>query len=127
MTKTTNDGNSTVITINDDIVAEMEQKYPEMTTEFKRIQYEQYRLFCRKQKNYGSNNISLGSSLEHASDIKFSLQGLWFRMNDKLMRYKEMIFFGSQDVVGESLQDTFQDISVYGIITQLVANKKWGK
>jgi hypothetical protein len=112
---------------NDDVVLEMEQRYPEMTAEFKRIQQEQYKLFCRKQKNYGSSNISLGSSLEKDADVKLSLQGLWFRLNDKIMRYKEMILFGSQDAVGESLQDTFQDISVYGIITQLVSNKKWGK
>jgi hypothetical protein len=38
-----------------------------------------------------------------------------------------MIMFGSQDAVGESLNDTFKDISVYGIIAQLVQSNKWGK
>ena len=108
-------------------VIEMEQKFPVMTAEFKRIQQEQYELFCAKQKNYGPDNISMGSSLEREDDRKLSLQGLFFRINDKINRYKQMIMFGSQDAVGESLNDTFKDISVYGIIAQLVQSGKWGK
>ena len=38
-----------------------------------------------------------------------------------------MIMFGAVDAVGESLEDTFKDISVYGIIAQLVRNGTWGK
>jgi hypothetical protein len=111
----------------DPIVREMEEKYPGMTDEFKRIQRDQYVLFCRKQKNYGPDNISLGTTLEREQDRRLSLQGLFFRLNDKINRYKQMIMFGSQDAVGESLEDTFKDISVYGIIAQLVQNGKWGK
>jgi hypothetical protein len=111
----------------DPIVREMEEKYPAMTDEFKKIQRDQYVLFCRKQKNYGPDNISLGTTLEREQDRKLSLQGLFFRLNDKINRYKQMIMFGSQDAVGESLEDTFKDISVYGIIAQLVQNGKWGK
>ena len=40
---------------------------------------------------------------------------------------KQMIIIGAQDNVGESLTDTYQDLSVYGIIAQIVQNKKWGK
>jgi hypothetical protein len=109
------------------VVSEMEEKFPNMTKEFKRIQQEQYELFCAKQKNYGPDNISMGSNLEREDDRKLSLQGLFFRINDKINRYKQMIMFGSQDVVGESLNDTFKDISVYGIIAQLVQSGKWGK
>jgi hypothetical protein len=108
-------------------VLEIEEKFPVMTAEFKRIQAEQYELFCRKQKNYGPDNISMGSSLEREEDRKLSLQGLFFRLNDKINRYKQMIMFGSKDAVGESLDDTFKDISVYGIIAQLVQSGKWGK
>ena len=108
-------------------ISEMEEKFPVMTAEFKRIQAEQYELFCRKQKNYGPDNISMGSSLEREEDRKLSLQGLFFRLNDKINRYKQMIMFGSKDAVGESLDDTFKDISVYGIIAQLVQSGKWGK
>lgn len=108
-------------------VLEIEEKFPVMTAEFKRIQSEQYELFCRKQLNYGPDNISMGSSLEREEDRKLSLQGLFFRINDKINRYKQMIMFGSKDAVGESLDDTFKDISVYGIIAQLVQSGKWGK
>lgn len=108
-------------------VLEIEEKFPVMTAEFKRIQAEQYELFCRKQLNYGPDNISMGSSLEREQDRKLSLQGLFFRLNDKINRYKQMIMFGSKDAVGESLDDTFKDISVYGIIAQLVQSGKWGK
>jgi hypothetical protein len=111
----------------DPIVREMEEKYPAMTDEFKKIQRDQYVLFCRKQKNYGPDNISLGTTLEREQDRKLSLQGLFFRLNDKINRYKQMIMFGSADAVGESLEDTFKDILVFGIIAQLVQNGKWGK
>lgn len=109
------------------VVKEMEEKFPVMTAEFKRIQQAQYELFCAKQSNYGPDNISMGSSLEREEDRKLSLQGLFFRLNDKINRYKQMIMFGSKDAVGESLDDTFKDISVYGIIAQLVQSGKWGK
>jgi len=108
-------------------VLEIEEKFPVMTAEFKKIQAEQYELFCRKQSNYGPDNISMGSSLEREQDRKLSLQGLFFRLNDKINRYKQMIMFGSKDAVGECLDDTFKDISVYGIIAQLVHSGKWGK
>lgn len=111
----------------DEDVREIEKKFPIMTEEFKRIQKEQYILFCKKQKNYGPDNISMGTSLERDNDKRLSLQGLFFRMNDKINRYKQMIMFGSQDAVGEPLSDTFKDISVYGIIAQLVQSGKWGK
>ena len=109
------------------VVKEMEEKFPVMTAEFKKIQQAQYELFCAKQSNYGPDNISMGSSLEREEDRKLSLQGLFFRLNDKINRYKQMIMFGSKDAVGESLDDTFKDISVYGIIAQLVQSGKWGK
>ena len=110
-----------------DTVRQMEEKFPVMTAEFKRIQQAQYELFCAKQSNYGPDNISMGSTLEKEDDRKLSLQGLFFRINDKINRYKQMIMFGSKDAVGESLDDTFKDISVYGIIAQLVQSGKWGK
>jgi hypothetical protein len=109
------------------VIAEMEKKFPIMTEEFKTIQRIQYELFCAKQSNYGPDNISLGTNLEREQDRVLSLQGLFFRLNDKINRYKQMIMFGSKDAVGESLDDTFKDISVYGIIAQLVQSGKWGK
>ena len=98
-----------------------------MTDEFKRIMFTQYELFCLKQSNYGPNNISVGTKLETAEDTKLSLTGLWFRMNDKIQRLKQLVVLSKEDSVGESIEDTFQDLSVYGIIAQIVSNGKWAK
>tara|TARA_R110002050_G_scaffold233486_1_gene369361 strand:+ start:246 stop:674 length:429 start_codon:yes stop_codon:yes gene_type:complete len=104
-----------------------EEHYPATCNEFKKIMKDQYEMFCKKQKNYGPSNISVGTNLETNDDIKLSLTGLWFRMNDKIQRLKQLIVLGHKDEVGESEQDTFQDLSIYGIIAQIVTAKKWGK
>jgi len=112
---------------NPDIVEKMEKEWPEMTDEFKRIMFTQYELFCKKQANYGPDNISVGTNLSTDDDVKISLTGLWFRMNDKIQRLKQMVVQGKKDEVGEAIEDSYQDLSVYGIIAQIVNNKKWGK
>jgi len=104
-----------------------EEKYPETTKEFKKIMREQYDLFCRKQLNYGPENISVGTKCETQEEQKLSLTGLWFRMNDKINRLKQLVLLGNEDLVGESVQDTYSDVSVYGIIAQIVSRGKWGK
>jgi hypothetical protein len=104
-----------------------ESTYPVMMDEYKRIMWEQYETFCKKQRNYGPGNISVGTDLKTKDDIKLSLTGLFFRLNDKIQRSKQLVVFGQPDEVGESIQDTFADLSVYGIIAQLVQNGKWGK
>jgi len=114
-------------TTSDPVILEMEAKYPEMTREFKKIMREQYELFCKKQSNYGPDNISLGKDLTKPEDIKLSQMGLFFRMNDKIQRVKQMVLLNAQDNVGEALDDTYQDLSTYSIIAQLVKKGKWGK
>lgn len=108
-------------------VKQVEEMYPEMTDEFKAIMFTQYELFCKKQLNYGPSNISVGTSLQTTDDVKLSLTGLWFRMNDKINRLKQLVVLGHSDKVGESINDTYQDLSVYGIIAQIVSNGKWAK
>jgi len=102
-----------------------ETNYPEMTTEYKKIMMEQYILFCKKHRNYGTGNINVGTNLETSGDVKLALTGLWFRLNDKIQRLKNLVVLGEPDTVGESLTDTFQDLSVYGIIAQIVQQKKF--
>ena len=104
-----------------------ERMYPNTTNEFKKIQEEMYETFCKKQRNYGPDNISVGSNLETDDEIKISLTGLWFRMNDKIQRLKQLVVLGQPDEVGENIQDTYEDMSVYGIIAQIVQRKKWAK
>jgi hypothetical protein len=104
-----------------------EETYPQTCAEFKKIQVEMYETFCKKQRNYGPGNISVGTSLETKDDVKLSLTGLWFRINDKVQRLKQLVVLGQPDEVGESIQDTYEDLSVYGIIAQIVQRGKWAK
>jgi hypothetical protein len=104
-----------------------EEKFPQMTQEFKKIQEEMYETFCKKQMNYGPTNISVGTNLQTDDDVKLSLTGIWFRINDKVQRLKQLVVLSYRDEVGESIQDTFQDLSVYGIISQLDSRGKWAK
>ena len=104
-----------------------EETYPQTCAEFKKIQAEMYETFCKKQRIYGPGNISVGTSLETKEDIKLSLTGLWFRVNDKVQRLKQLVVLGQPDEVGEPIQDTYEDLSVYGIIAQIVQRGKWAK
>ena len=102
-----------------------EKNYPEMTTEYKKIMMNQYIIFCKKHRNYGTGNINVGTNLETDGDVKLALTGLWFRLNDKIQRLKNLVVLGEPDTVGEAIDDTFQDLSVYGIIAQIVKQKKF--
>lgn len=108
-------------------VFEMEEKYPTMTERFKKLQAEQYILFCSKQKDYGSQNISVGTKLENDEEVQMSLYGIWFRMHDKIQRAKNLIMTSESAVENESLEDAFLDLSNYGIMATLVKEKIWGK
>jgi hypothetical protein len=111
-----------------DIVKYMEHKYPEMTTEFLTIQQEQYELFLRKQHDYGPQNVAVGSLLKTKEDIKLSLLGLWFRIQDKTERIKTLLMReDGNSVQDEPVVDSFNDISVYGIMAQVVSRSKWAK
>ena len=112
----------------DNVVALMEKEWPEMTTEFKRLQREQYELFCHKQHDYGPGNISVGTQLKTKEEINLSLTGLWFRMNDKLQRVKTLLMTGRKSAVqDEPLEDAYLDVSNYGIMATIVGRGKWGK
>ena len=104
-----------------------EEKYPQTTKEFKKILDEMYVTFCKKQRNYGPGNISVGSNLETEDDKKIALTGLWFRKNDKIQRLLQLVVKGQPDEVGENIQDTYEDLSVYGIISQIDQRGKWAK
>jgi len=109
-------------------IKQLEIDYPEMTSEFRRIQSEQYNLFCRKQHDYGPGNIAVGTQLATKEEIKLSLTGLWFRMNDKIQRLKNMLMNSRESAVkDEPIEDSFMDVSIYGIMAMIVTNGKWGK
>jgi len=111
-----------------DIVSMMEEEWPQMTAEFRRLQREQYELFLHKQHDYGPGNISVGTQLQTPEEIQLSLTGLWFRMNDKIQRLKNLLMSGRENAVeNEPMEDAFLDVSNYGIMATVVKNGKWGK
>ena len=111
-----------------DVIEKMEEEWPIMTAEFKNIQKEQYELFLHKQHDYGPGNISVGTFLVTPEEIKLSLTGLWFRMNDKLQRVKTLLLGDKKSAVkDEPLEDAYLDVSNYGILATIVGRNKWGK
>ena len=112
----------------ENIITMMDKEWPEMTAEFRRLQREQYELFLHKQHDYGPGNISVGTMLQTPEEVKLSLTGLWFRMNDKLQRVKTLLMTGRESAVkDEPLEDAYLDVSNYGIMATIVKNGKWGK
>ena len=111
-----------------DIVTLMEEEWPQMTSEFRRLQREQYELFLHKQHDYGPGNISVGSQLQTPEEVKLSLTGLWFRMNDKIQRLKTLLMGDKEAAVDdEPMEDAYLDVSNYGIMAVIVSRGKWGK
>ena len=96
-----------------------EEKYPQTTQEFKNILDEMYETFVR---NKGiRSGISVGTPLETEDDIVIPY--IWFRKNDKIQRLLQLVVKGQPDEVGENIQDTYEDLSVYGVISQIVQRK----
>jgi len=110
------------------VVTLMEEEWPQMTAEFRRLQREQYELFLHKQHDYGPGNISVGTQLQTKEEVRLSLIGLFFRMNDKIQRIKTLLLNDRKSAVkDEPIDDAFLDVSNYGIMATIVKNGKWGK
>jgi len=105
----------------------IEQQYPETAKEFQRLQFEQWVLFCKKQMDYGPSNISMGTQLDTEGEKRLSLTALIVRINDKVQRLLNLIVKNNREAQNEPSMDAFKDLSVYGIIAQIVKNGKWGK
>ena len=110
-----------------DAISYIEQEYPETAKEFQKIQYEQWSTFCKKQMDYGPSNIAMGTALKTKEDRRLSLIGLIVRINDKIQRLMNLVVKHNRDAQNEPVMDAFKDLSVYGIIAQIVDNGKWGK
>ena len=109
------------------IVKEIESSYPETCKEFKRIQKEQYETFCKKQYDYGQHNITLGMDMGDADARHLSITAIIIRINDKVQRLFNLVLRRKKAAQNEPVEDAFKDLSVYGIIAQIVSNEKWGK
>ena len=104
----------------------IEKHYPETAKEFQEIQYEQYMTFCKKQMDYGPSNISMGTGVGEAINKKLATTALVIRINDKVQRLLNLVVSNDRDAQNEPVEDAFKDLSVYGIIAQIVRNGKWG-
>tara|TARA_Y100001938_G_C7976712_1_gene372134 strand:+ start:470 stop:826 length:357 start_codon:yes stop_codon:yes gene_type:complete len=107
-------------------VKQIENEYPEMAAEFKKIQREQYELFCEKQLDYGSHNITMGTGVGDNCNIDLTLSALIVRINDKAQRLINLFLVKKTPPNNEPLIDSFKDISVYSIMSQIVNRGKWG-
>ena len=104
----------------------VKKEYPTIYNGYMAIVEEQLELFSRKHLDYGMHNITAGTSLATEDEREFALTGLWYRMSDKINRWKNLII-NNRGVNNEPLSDTFQDICNYAIIAQLVEKGQWKK
>ena len=102
----------------------MQKEYPTIYNAYQEIVDEQFELFCKKHLDYGMHNVSDGTNLDNSEEIEFAMTGLWYRLSDKINRWKNMIISGRR-AQNETLIDTFQDVTNYGIIAQLVKRGLW--
>ena len=97
----------------------LKKEYPTIYNGYQSIVDEQFELFARKHLDYGMHNVSAGTNLENPDEVEFAMTGLWYRLSDKINRWKNMIISGRRDQ-NETLIDTFQYVINYCVISQLV-------
>ena len=102
----------------------LQKEYPTIYDGYQSIIDEQFELFAKKHLDYGMHNVSAGTNLDTADEVEFAMTGLWYRLSDKINRWKNMIISGRK-AQNETLIDTYQDITNYGIIAQLVERGLW--
>lgn len=102
----------------------LQKEYPTIYEGYQSIVDEQFELFAKKHLDYGMHNVSAGTNLDTADEVEFAMTGLWYRLSDKINRWKNMIISGRK-AQNETLIDTYQDITNYGIIAQLVERGLW--
>jgi len=103
---------------------EVKEKYPNIYKAYEEITEEQFELFCKKHLDYGMSNVSAGTSLATKEEKEFALTGLWYRISDKVSRWKNLLI-NKRTAQNEALTDTFQDLANYAIIAQIVEKDKW--
>lgn len=118
----------------ENMIKEMEELYPECTNELLDNFDRAYKLWCKKQNDYGDSNIRLGldldsSSSEHSQNNRLAQLGVVIRMNDKISRlinlYKKDMEESS--AVRESIEDTAIDMMNYANMLMVLRANKWGK
>ena len=112
------------------VIQEIEEQYPECTNEMLDNFDRAYKLFCKKQHDYGDSNIRLGLDIYNsAENNRLAQLGVVIRMNDKISRMvnlykKDMV---DTSAVDESVEDTLTDLMNYGNMLKVLRAGKWGK
>ena len=102
----------------------LKKEYPTIYNGYQSIIDEQFELFAKKHLDYGMHNVSAGTNLDTQDEVEFAMTGLWYRLSDKINRWKNMIISGRK-AQNETIIDTFQDVTNYGIIAQLGKRGMW--
>lgn len=104
----------------------LRQKHPTIADRYEELLKKMSAIFGEKSVRYGIGNITNGGSLDKDEDVHFMLLGLWFRMQDKLNRLKEIIRNPELSAgTDESVTDTLSDLANYAIIAHIVSDRKW--
>ena len=69
----------------------LKKEYPTIYNAYKEIADEQFELFAKKHLDYGMGNVSAGTQLVNKEEEEFAMTGLWYRLSDKINRWKNMI------------------------------------
>ena len=114
------------------VVQDIEEQYPECVNELLDFADKAYKLFCKKQHDYGDSNIRLGldlssSSSESYANNRLAQLGVVIRMNDKLNRLLNLYKKDIESAVDESIEDTLLDLHNYTGILNALRKNKWGK
>lgn len=107
---------------------EIEQLYPITCRGLKDTLEEEYKLFLKKQHDYGSGNVTVGQDLSTPEGQRVAKSALIFRINDKVQRLINLVIKkGVTEAANEPIEDAFKDIALLAKIAILVDRNKWGK
>ena len=111
----------------EDVVAYIKENYPETEQMFQEELNKIYMTFCKKQYDYGPNNIAMGTLLKNDKEINTSLLGIIVRMNDKINRLLNLSTKHDFKAQNEPIEDAFLDIAIYCLMALIVKSGKWSK
>jgi hypothetical protein len=111
----------------EDIVEYIKENYPETEETFQKELNNMYLTFCRKQYDYGPNNIAMGTLLSNDKEISMSLLGIIVRLNDKVNRLVNLATKHDFKAQNEPIEDAFLDVAIYCVMALIVKSRKWSK
>jgi hypothetical protein len=104
------------------------EKYPQTVNELIKLLEDEMGLFCKKQNDYGTNNVTKGQDLNTEDGKRVALAALIFRIDDKVQRLVNLVIKNpNSSALNESITDSFIDISLLAKIALIVDSGKWAK